>query len=287
MLLLSVATDWELPVRPRAHLWLEIYGNALIQARTAAYISARRTLLQDVLCSARGPAPLPTLLDAYTLLKHRTRDEIDAVFKTWDESISYDITLYRDTRMRAHLGARYDSRDNAADWDYNTCVKAGAGVVHGKQYREWRRSGVAFEYGDARYEAPNRSLGSYAEGKARKRGSILARGFWGDTVVSPYHAVGTSAYIPTDEEASAAVSVGLANGTVGGACVFPLFCFLLTLLLRHFFRRSARHVLHDTRYAIRDTRYTKRLPPPNHTPCPCICRKLREQQQGESRRLPV
>jgi len=207
MLLLSLATDWELPIRTRAHLWLEVFGNSMVQARTAAYLSRRRLMLIDLLCSGRGPAPLPALLDAYSLLRHRQRDEVESVLKTWAEEVAFDMPLYRDTRVRAHQGARYDSLDNVGDWDYQTVIKPCAGAVHGKQYRAWRAGGIAFEYGDQTYDRPNRTLGSYAEGKARKRGSVMARGFWGDLVVSPFHALGTAAYVPTDAEARAVAAL--------------------------------------------------------------------------------
>ena len=43
--------------------------------------------------------------------------------------------------------------------------KRHAGSVHWTQYRDWRNTGVAFEFGDQRYEAPNRSLASFADGR--------------------------------------------------------------------------------------------------------------------------
>ena len=221
MVLLSIATDWELPIRTRAHLWLEVYGNALVQARTSAYLAQRRVLLADLLCSGRGPAPLPALLDAYSLLRHRHRDEVEGVLKTWAEEVAFDIALYRDTRVRAALGSRYDSLENVADWDYQMVIKPAAGCVHGKQYRAWRASGIAFEYGDQTYDRPNRTLGSYAEARTKKRGSIMARGYWGDTVVSPYHAIGTAAYVPTDAEASAAAAAVAPTATVATAASEP------------------------------------------------------------------
>lgn len=57
-----------------------------------------------------------------------------------------------------------------------------AGVVHVKQYREWRSTGIAFEFGDQRYETPNRTMTSFAEG-LMKRGAARGqkrevRGSW-------------------------------------------------------------------------------------------------------------
>jgi len=70
LLLLSIATDWELPVRQRAAVWLEVFGNALLQARTARYVSSKRGGLIDLVCNGRGPEPLATILDT-SLLKVR------------------------------------------------------------------------------------------------------------------------------------------------------------------------------------------------------------------------
>lgn len=42
-------------------------------------------------------------------------------------------------------------------------VKPVASIIHYKQYRDWRRSGVAFEFGDQTYTNPNRTMASYAE----------------------------------------------------------------------------------------------------------------------------
>ncbi len=105
------------------------------------------------------------------------------------------MATLRDYRLRHNFGDRYDFRNNLIDWDYQGTVKPNAGCVHYTQYRAWRNSGIAFEFGDQSYVAPNRTMASFAEGKERGRGSTLRRGFWTDVVVSPYHAVGTAASV--------------------------------------------------------------------------------------------
>lgn len=42
-------------------------------------------------------------------------------------------------------------------------IKPVASIIHYKQFRDWRRSGVAFEFGDQTYTNPNRTMASYAE----------------------------------------------------------------------------------------------------------------------------
>jgi len=102
------------------------------------------------------------------------------------------VSELRDQRLRRHYGTRYDYRANITDWDYNTRVRPSAGNIHPRVFRRWRLSGVAFEFGDETYTQPNRSIGSWAHGRERGLSKVV-RGFWGDVVVSPYHAFGTHA----------------------------------------------------------------------------------------------
>ncbi len=103
------------------------------------------------------------------------------------------MELLRDFRLRHHFAERYDYRNNLIDWDYQATVKANAGCIHYTQYRSWRNTGIAFEFGDQSYTCANRTLASFAQGKERGRGTTMRRGFWTDVVVSPYHALGTAA----------------------------------------------------------------------------------------------
>jgi len=51
LLLLSIAFDWEQPLSRRANLFLEIFGNAMVQERTSKYIAARRVELIELVCN--------------------------------------------------------------------------------------------------------------------------------------------------------------------------------------------------------------------------------------------
>lgn len=42
-----------------------------------------------------------------------------------------------------------------------------ASVIHIRQYRDWRNSGVAFEFGDQTYTVPNRTMAAYTEVSGR------------------------------------------------------------------------------------------------------------------------
>jgi len=201
LILLAAATDWAVPLRQRAATWLELFGNALVQARTSRYLTD--TLLPAVEKLLVGeedkaPEPLRSAVDVMQL-KSKQRDELDAFLRTCRDGAPCDMAAWRDQRCRNHYGTRFDFRNNLIDWDYQAVIRPSAGCIHFSQYRDWRNTGVGFEYGDQTYDVPNRTMASYAEG--RERGSsVMRRGFWGDVVVGPYHAVGTVAYVPTDAE---------------------------------------------------------------------------------------
>eukprot|EP00753_Platysulcus_tardus_P003891 PLAT12501.6.p1 GENE.PLAT12501.6~~PLAT12501.6.p1 ORF type:complete len:549 (+),score=250.84 PLAT12501.6:377-2023(+) len=190
LLLLSVALDWELSIRQRGQLFLELLGNSLVQERAARYVSTRGRELVTLLCDSRGP--LASLVDM-SALRFKHRDEMEQRLKALHTSTPFDIETLRDTRLRAHYGERYDYRSNLIDWDYQMSVKKVAPVINFRAYRYWRQTGVAFDYLDCAYSVPNLTMATYAAGKERGR-STLRRGFWGDIITGPYVAMGVATH---------------------------------------------------------------------------------------------
>lgn len=93
--------------------------------------------------------------------------------------------------MRAHFQGRYDHRRNLVDWDYQFGIKDFTKTVNQQEYRGWRLNGIGFETRLATGTIPNRTMGSFVEGKTRKgHDSIMVRGFWGDIINSPYFSFG-------------------------------------------------------------------------------------------------
>eukprot|EP00520_Triparma_pacifica_P001167 CAMPEP_0118655716 /NCGR_PEP_ID=MMETSP0785-20121206/13090_1 /TAXON_ID=91992 /ORGANISM="Bolidomonas pacifica, Strain CCMP 1866" /LENGTH=525 /DNA_ID=CAMNT_0006548499 /DNA_START=101 /DNA_END=1675 /DNA_ORIENTATION=+ len=191
LLLLSTIFDWEIPIRQRSILFLEIYGNCLIQDRTSRYIAKQASGLIELVTG--GEHQLEDMV-CFDHLKFRERDGLESCFKHWGDSSFFDMAALRDQRLRHYYGERYDSRRNVLDWDYQTRIKLVASIIHIKQYREWRNSGIAFEFGDSTYNQPNKTMSSYAIGtlkKGKEKGiKKEIRGFWLDVVVSPYSAFG-------------------------------------------------------------------------------------------------
>ncbi|KAF1791149.1 Dynein assembly factor 3, C-terminal domain [Phytophthora cactorum] len=186
LLLIQVALDAHLPLRQRCNLFLEIFGNSRVQERTSAYIEEQAKLLIDFVYNDRGS--LAGLVDL-SQLKMRTHDDLIDLFRSWFQNVKLDVDILRDHRLRHYYEVRYDYRDNLIDWDYTMKLKKieNASVIHIRQYRDWRNSGVAFEFGDQTYTAPNRTMAAYTE----------ARGLWTDIIVSPYISFGVHCEKPS------------------------------------------------------------------------------------------
>jgi dynein assembly factor 3 len=50
------------------------------------------------------------------------------------------------------------------DWDYNMYIKPLAQYIHPKEYKQWRSSGLAFEFRLVENKIPNRTFSSYIPG---------------------------------------------------------------------------------------------------------------------------
>ena len=195
MLLTLILTDAEVTIRERAELFLEVYGNALVRDRTAEYISQKASILIDLVTNHH---PVPWLADLFdlTALKMKERDMLCDVFETWKLTVPFDTPHLRDQRMRFLYKERYDHRMNLADWDYHMRVKKTVEQIAYREYKDWRMTGVAYEFRLATYPAPNRTLSSYIPGTSvthmqkQTRDAVEVRGFWADIVMSPYWGFG-------------------------------------------------------------------------------------------------
>ncbi|OWZ04381.1 hypothetical protein PHMEG_00023724 [Phytophthora megakarya] len=189
LLLIQVALDSDAPLRQRCNTFLEIFGNARVQERTSTYIEEQAKVLMNFVYNDHGP--LAGLVDI-SHLKNRTHDDLIDSFRSWFQSVKFDVDSLRDHRLRHYYEVRYDYRDNLIDWDYTMKLKKieSASVIHIRQYRDWRNSGVAFEFGDQVYSTPNRTMAAYTEAKKKHHGSVLCRGLWTDIIVGPYISFG-------------------------------------------------------------------------------------------------
>ena len=181
--LLEVALDTNIPIRQRANLFLEIYGNCKVQDKTAKYISSTAKNLCNLVTNNTGI--LKDIVDL-SCLKYRQRDDMEIAFKSYSNiNDDFDMEKLRDYRLRGYYADRYDNRKEVSDWDYHYSLKGtSADIIHIRQFKDWRMNGIAFEFGDQYYTAPNRTMMAYAEGfmKTGKEQGMKkeVKGFWGD-----------------------------------------------------------------------------------------------------------
>jgi hypothetical protein len=170
LLLLEVSIDFEIPIRQRANIFLEIFGNALVQERTARYIEQ---LGQKLISLAVNSTATLQLVDLH-LLKYKDRDGLEEVFKSYNRKFSTcDMVSLRDHRLRGYYAERYDSRRALGDWDWQYSFReTAASIIHITLYRDWREKGIAFEFGDQSYVEGNRTMMTFVEG-TMKRGKDI------------------------------------------------------------------------------------------------------------------
>uniref|UniRef100_A0A5K3FIU4 DUF4471 domain-containing protein n=1 Tax=Mesocestoides corti TaxID=53468 RepID=A0A5K3FIU4_MESCO len=132
-------------------------------------------------------------------LKSKDRDHLECTLKSWRRKNlpKFEISTYWNSRVRQHLGVRYDAIPNVFDWDCSITLRdRGIKTLDSREYSRWRETGVAFTPRQASYLAPNRTLASpryfsHRVSSGSLGGSTLI-GYWGDIVCSPYLAFGTS-----------------------------------------------------------------------------------------------
>ncbi|KAA0155403.1 hypothetical protein FNF29_01778 [Cafeteria roenbergensis] len=194
--LVGIALDFSMPVRQRAHMFLEVFGNVKVRDKTAKYLDALGKSIEELVCDKTGR--LTAAVDP-SQLSYRDVDGVAEAARMLSYRVPFDMETCWDHRLRHHYGERFDFRVNVIDWDFQEHVRPVAGLIHPLLFRAWRKTGLAFEFGDETYTQPNRTMASYALG--RERGlSKLVRGYWGDVVASPYWATGTCVEVPPEAD---------------------------------------------------------------------------------------
>ncbi|KAM4825014.1 dynein axonemal assembly factor 3 [Thomomys bottae] len=217
MLILSLALEEldQMGIQERSETFLELWGNALLRAPVAAYVRAQAARLAHLV-----PEPdlqeqqLPWL--SLRALKFSERDALEAVFRFWSGGEkgpeAFPMGRLWDSRLRQYLGSRYDARHGVSDWDLRMKLHdRGAQVIHIREFRRWRDTGVAFELRDpGAYHVPNRTL---ASGRllSHRGERVAARGYWGDIATGPFVAFG----IETDDQSLLRTSNGQPVKTAG------------------------------------------------------------------------
>ena len=107
LLLLEALLDFEVPIRQRATVFLEVYGNCKVQDRTARYVEQLGHQLRALIVDGRGR--LEDLVDL-SQLRYRERDALEDAFRNYACQVPFDVDTLRDHRIRGLYAERYDAR---------------------------------------------------------------------------------------------------------------------------------------------------------------------------------
>eukprot|EP01017_Pseudomicrothorax_dubius_P039229 TRINITY_DN5984_c0_g1_i7.p1 TRINITY_DN5984_c0_g1~~TRINITY_DN5984_c0_g1_i7.p1 ORF type:complete len:211 (-),score=26.46 TRINITY_DN5984_c0_g1_i7:505-1137(-) len=116
-LLFQTIQQADLSARERMELFLDLFGNALIREKSAAYLdSCIKDLMNLVSEDPKTKTPLKQIFD-FAELKFKERDEVNDAITSWSSKVPFQMESLRDQRLRHHDKERYDHRVNLIDWD--------------------------------------------------------------------------------------------------------------------------------------------------------------------------
>uniref|UniRef100_A0A336MQM5 CSON004909 protein n=1 Tax=Culicoides sonorensis TaxID=179676 RepID=A0A336MQM5_CULSO len=191
MALISVALEpsEELSVKAKTHLYMDIFGNALIRPASHQYICSKAKFLRKILTE---PDISENGIFNFENLKYRERDQLENAFEFWTNKPGYvfDIGKHWEMRLRHELGVRYDSRNGVFDWDLQMRLKEyGGKTITSQEYNLFRESGIAFTFPEFEQTFPNKTL---AVALCKNGNSYFHRGCVGDITVGPFIPYGVS-----------------------------------------------------------------------------------------------
>ncbi|XP_056152609.1 dynein axonemal assembly factor 3-like isoform X2 [Lampris incognitus] len=192
LLYLALIPQESMGLHEKTEVFLEVFGNSEIRNHTEETVKQAASQLRLSVTNCLE-TPAHPCLDT-TLLRYKERDELARIFKTWTQPLSssgaVSITRAWDSRLRRHLGTRYDSRRGCFDWDLAMKLhQKGCGVINKQQYFQWRERGLAFEMREGVYQKTNPTLLSTRVFSHRGE-KVAVMGYWGDIVSSPYLSFG-------------------------------------------------------------------------------------------------
>jgi len=189
---LALESATKLNTGNKSEMYLELFGNSLIRGDTEKYLVEQSNEFIRMITNPSYAENNFPVFD-FSNLKFKEKDLLEGIFKFWRSSGgngAFKMAELWNSRVRSHLGIRYDSRDNAFDWEYSMNLKEKSSIVNWHEYKRWRECGLAFNVRDeSAYEVANRTL---ASGLVLKRNgeNIPKRGYWGDIMNSPFIAYG-------------------------------------------------------------------------------------------------
>ncbi|CAF3306160.1 unnamed protein product [Rotaria socialis] len=199
--LIFASTD-QIGLQEKCEHYLELFANLHINTHTEQYLKEASTQLIQHITNLNGEFQLASNLTVdTTLLKYKEKDFLEGIFQFWRAPPTkqpFPAELAWDGRVRQYLGARYDSRRNAFDWDLHMkLTERGFKRLNTYEYGDWRESGLAFRLTRQDYTQPNRTLASSFVFQSSDGTRQARRGYWGDIVTGPYLSHGL---VPVDND---------------------------------------------------------------------------------------
>ncbi|XP_023291855.2 dynein axonemal assembly factor 3 homolog [Lucilia cuprina] len=193
MVLIGIALESPeiLNLRTKVHLFMDIYGNALMRASSCHYLEVKtRSLLNAV----TDEVYLHKMIPMFNIdhMKYRERDGLETSFSFWlsKQHHIFKIEEYWNGRLKKLMGERYDYREGQFDWDLNMVLKERKGnQICSQEYRYWRETGIAFTFPEYEYSKSNKTLSA---GLIRNGNQFIHRGYIGDIQTGPFVAFGLS-----------------------------------------------------------------------------------------------
>ncbi|UJR09775.1 hypothetical protein I4U23_014002 [Adineta vaga] len=194
--LIFTPTD-QLGLQEKCERYLELFANLHINTHTEQYLKETATQLIQHVTNINGEFQFaPNLNIDISLLKYKEKDFLEGIFQFWRAPPAkqpFPAELAWDGRVRQYLGARYDTRRNAFDWDLHMkLAERGFKRLNNQEYGDWREKGLAFHLNRQDYTQPNRTLASAFVFQSSDGTKQARRGYWGDILTGPFLAHGLS-----------------------------------------------------------------------------------------------
>ena len=192
----------QLGLQEKCEHYLELFGNLHINTHTEQYLKQAATQLIELITGLHGEFSLASnvIVDA-SLLKYKEKDFLEGIFQYWRAPPTkqpFPAEIAWDGRVRQYLGARFDTRRNAFDWDYHMkLTERGFKRLNAHEYADWRETGLAFHLNRQDYTQPNRTLASAFVFQSADGTKQARRGYWGDILTGPFLAHG---FVPNDND---------------------------------------------------------------------------------------
>ena len=185
LLLLSIIFNKSLPRDEAIALFLDLYGNTRISQKSFEFLNYSCSDLINLVTNNTGAL---SNIVSFDKMRFKERDDLEFTFSFWKSTKQFQIDHYWEQLLRTYYAARYDSRENVADWDYSMNISEKASIIHSKEFMKFRIEGV-FMVDSIQRTLPNRSMAT-ASNIAINGSTCLKWGYFSDITSGPFYSFG-------------------------------------------------------------------------------------------------